>query len=609
MLAEKVIGMTVAGETKTNYLDRQAAIAHLGELTLSGMACEQVRRHVLQLAHRSTHADYTAFLSLDEKAGEMRMLDGIGWPEGVMDTAILGVGGTSQAGFTLLNRDPVLVTDLDQEQRFAVPDICQHVGVRSGLTVRVAGVDHIYGVLGVHASTPQAFRVEDVTFLQVLANHLAMSLDHNHLSRSEQAAASWANTMFETLPAGLLEWDVSAMSMMVRTLKKMPEDEAMSYLHDQQGLEQTMAGGVMIKRANPMALQLLEANDVAELQANLTRLFHVSQGQLFRRILAHVAYDHLEPFTVDMEGLNGTRFTAVIQVTGVPSDNLHAVYTWFGDATTDNHDDLVLRNKFRSQASQLRGSLMRERSLTRELRLALEREKELSTLKSRFVAMASHEFRTPLSAIMAAAGTLRAYGEKMDQGQRRDRLDKIHNEVHTLVHLLDDILEIGRTSDPRAELQPAWIDLQKQCAGIVAETETVCDESNRIQLELVDVADKVFLDPRCLRNILSNLLSNAVKYSSRGAKVHLKVRVTPLEISFCVSDHGIGIPPSERSMILEPFYRADNVGVVQGNGLGLAIVNRAVELQGGRMTITSAVGEGTTFCIYLPHVTQGEVAS
>ncbi|MFN8597753.1 MAG: PAS domain S-box protein [Anaerolineae bacterium] len=234
-----------------------------------------------------------------------------------------------------------------------------------------------------------------------------------------------------------------------------------------------------------------------------------------------------------------------------------------------------------------------------ELRRALAQEQELSELKSRFISMTSHEFRTPLTGILSAAELLEHYGPRWTEDKRLRYLHQIQASVSNLTKLLDDVLIIGRTDAGRLPFAPVPLDLDRLCADLTEEVQLSTQQHTIIYTAPADLG-LVHMDPKHLRHILTNLLSNAVKYSPQGGSIEFAVERQAGETTFRISDHGIGIPEAARERLFETFHRASNVGDIPGTGLGLAIVKRSVDLHGGTIVYTSEPGQGTTVLVTLP---------
>jgi PAS domain S-box-containing protein len=240
------------------------------------------------------------------------------------------------------------------------------------------------------------------------------------------------------------------------------------------------------------------------------------------------------------------------------------------------------------------------RNSEKRLQEAFQKEKELGELKSRFVSMASHEFRTPLATILAVTETLSAYRNKMEDSQIDQRLNKIQDQVGHLKDVIDDVLQLAQIQAKKVVFNPVLVDLDAMCRSVLDEFQS----RPNIKHELVYTCDaklrEAYLDKRLMRQIISNLMSNAVKYSPEGKTIRINLEEKDNNLIFKIQDQGIGIPEADLKHLFEPFHRADNVGTISGTGLGLVITKESVELHGGTITVESTVGEGTTFTVTIP---------
>ncbi len=237
----------------------------------------------------------------------------------------------------------------------------------------------------------------------------------------------------------------------------------------------------------------------------------------------------------------------------------------------------------------------------RNLRHALQKERELNELKSRFVIMASHEFRTPLATIQATADILRHYSARMSTHQQQDNFDKIQRHIGHMTDLLDDVLLAGR-------LESGALPLERQPVTLAPFLREIAEDFQKItpchtfQIDGAPSDVQARVDPRLLRQVVTNLLSNAVKYSPESSTVRFCLVCDPDCVTFSVSDQGVGIPASDHEHLFEIFHRGANVEAIPGTGLGLAITRQAVELHGGAITFESVEGSGTTFTVTIPVV-------
>jgi signal transduction histidine kinase len=230
----------------------------------------------------------------------------------------------------------------------------------------------------------------------------------------------------------------------------------------------------------------------------------------------------------------------------------------------------------------------------------LEREKELSELKSRFVSMTSHEFRTPLAGIMSSIELLSDYGERLDAEERTELAGVIKSSVKRMTQMLDQVLLIGRADAGRMDFRPQPLDLNLLVTQVVDEVRSVDRDAPAIDVDWRVQGSGWLLDERIVRHVLTNLLGNAVKYSPQKEPVQLVVASSAQQLVFTVTDRGIGIPPEDRPLLFQSFHRGRNVGSISGTGLGLAIVKKAVDLHGGRIQVESQVGKGSRFRVFIP---------
>jgi len=244
--------------------------------------------------------------------------------------------------------------------------------------------------------------------------------------------------------------------------------------------------------------------------------------------------------------------------------------------------------------------ITRRKAIENALKDSIEREKEINELKSKFISMTSHEFKTPLATILAVSESLLAYWDRMSEEQQKGRLVKIKEQVKFLNDIIEEMLELSRIQALDRQLLPEMFDLVVLFRSVVEEFTNQPENSNQIELKLTHEVISVYLDRNELRKILNNLLSNAIKYSGPGGKITVSLELKSRSIQFSVKDKGIGIPEEEVRHVFEPFFRASNTGEIRGSGLGLPIVREAVERHGGSIRVGSRIGEGTNFEVSLP---------
>jgi len=238
---------------------------------------------------------------------------------------------------------------------------------------------------------------------------------------------------------------------------------------------------------------------------------------------------------------------------------------------------------------------------TQELQESLEREKELGQLKTSFVSMASHEFRTPLTSIKAISDIILRYSNKLSQESINARLEKIKKEVDDMTIMLDDILIIGKSEAQKLAFNPDIEDIVFLIRQIITEYQ-FSDTTNR-QL-IYDIPNSIIMinvDKKWIKHIIINLISNAEKYSNKNTPIKISIHQNQSNISFSFQDYGIGISKQDIKKLFEPFHRGSNAQNIPGTGLGLSVLQQAVDLHNGKIEVESNLGKGSKFKIILPY--------
>ncbi|WP_133997609.1 sensor histidine kinase [Dinghuibacter silviterrae] len=259
-----------------------------------------------------------------------------------------------------------------------------------------------------------------------------------------------------------------------------------------------------------------------------------------------------------------------------------------------------LEVKVEQRTAILREALQELERSQEELNAALSKEKELGEIKSRFVSMASHEFRTPLSTILSSANLLARYTQTEDQDKRDKHIKRTRDAVKHLNNLLDDFLSLGRLEEGKVRAEPAWMSLAPLLEEVTEEMQALAKPGQVIHCNCPD-DQLLYSDKRLLKNILVNLLNNASKFSPEGAPIHLEGRRHPdRHITVTVRDNGIGISTEDKQHLFTSFFRGGNALNIEGTGLGLHIVRRYLDLLDGDIWLDSKEGEGTSVTIELP---------
>jgi len=301
---------------------------------------------------------------------------------------------------------------------------------------------------------------------------------------------------------------------------------------------------------------------------------------------------------------DGSTFPFRLAVSEVQYED-RKIYTGF---IHDLSKEKEAEEQLRQYAAQLE-ELVQERTLSlrktvealktakEDVVLSLEKEKELNQMKGRFVSMASHEFRTPLSSIQLSASLIQKYAEPFDNKPIHKHVSKIKNAVGNLTTILNDFLSLEKLEAGRVEANPVLFDLVKLAEEVTEEMQMIAKENQNIIYQHTGLESQVVLDPNLLKNCMINLISNAIKYSGEHTFIEFNTEIDHTTCKVTVKDNGIGIPESEQMHLFEPFFRANNTGTIPGTGLGLNIVQRYASLMKGKLDFQSTINKETTFTL------------
>lgn len=260
--------------------------------------------------------------------------------------------------------------------------------------------------------------------------------------------------------------------------------------------------------------------------------------------------------------------------------------------------NVQLERRVEERTLALRETLRQLELSREELRLALEKERELGDLKSRFVAMASHEFRTPLSTILSSASLIERYAHAEEQENRTKHVSRIKENVRNLTDILEDFLSLGKIEEGVVLTKPEIVDVPEFFAEIIHDFDNLKKKGQKI-IYTHEGDHRLSTDKHLLKNILINLLSNAIKFSENDSLVTIMSSLTRDQFRFAVKDEGIGISKEDQEHLFDRFFRGRNASNIKGTGLGLHIVSKYLELLNGKISCRSRLNEGTEFIIIL----------
>jgi PAS domain S-box-containing protein len=379
------------------------------------------------------------------------------------------------------------------------------------------------------------------------------------------------------------------------------------FLYATEGILVVNSGGVII-RANPSAEKLF-GYDHEELMGQKVEILvpgrFADKHQQHRNKYNDNPHSRSMGVGIDLYGRkkNGTEFPLEISLSPYSSERGRFVIAFIIDISRRKNAEEKLKNYSAELEKQVRNRTMileeaiQELEKTKsELYSALEKEKELNELKSRFVSMASHEFRTPLATILSSLSLVKQYGDLEEKDKQLKHINRIKSSINDLTDILNDFLSVSKLEEGRVDCSPEFFDITSFMEDTIKEIQLICKDGQSITYKHSGDG-RAFLDKRLLKNILLNLISNAIKFSSNGKVIEVSTSVKPSSILLQVTDFGIGIPKQDQKHLFERFFRGHNATNIQGTGLGLNIIAKYAELMQGKVDFISTENQGTTFTI------------
>ncbi len=367
---------------------------------------------------------------------------------------------------------------------------------------------------------------------------------------------------------------------------------------------------------------IIKANPSSE------RLFGYEKGELLGKIIEelipsrythqHVknrenynAHPHARSMGKNMDlyakRKDNTEFPVEISLSYYKKDEDTYVIAFLIDITErKKHEESVkklnqdLEKKVRERTNVLQEALIELEKSKQQLSDALVNEKELNDMKSRFVTMASHEFRTPLSTILSSVSLIGKYTTTDDDEKRQKHVQRVKSAVTNMTLILNDFLSAEKLEEGKTFVRKEDANLKQIANEVISEINGILKPGQKVDYKHVGNT-QAQLDKQMLRNILLNLVSNAIKFSPENKNIHVQTNISNSEIIIEVNDEGMGIPKEEQDHLFERFFRAKNVTNIQGTGLGLNIVAKYLEAMNGKIDFTSELDKGTTFKVTIPN--------
>ena len=428
---------------------------------------------------------------------------------------------------------------------------------------------------------------------QVADGISAILSERSRLYRAEYPCHSPSQQRWFTLQIARFEWEnqlrVITVHQDVSNLKY--TQRALEQTHQRlEAIVQTVADGIftadecgIIQSLNPAMETLFDYRQADLIGQPITVLLGEEDCSYYVDLFNHSHRVTFPNRRHEVQGITRTGASVPLDI-ALSRTKLGATWLYTGmiyDLTPRKHMESALLSQ---QATQLQ----------------LNKQLELNELKSRFMSMISHELRTPLSIMMLSSDFLKRYEHRMSEAERMECISTIQTQIQQMEELVNDVGILSRSEGEFGKLQRDQVDLIDFCRNVIANMRILDEDAHPIVLHTQMPHFEMWVDAKLMRQIFNNLIGNAIKYSPPKSVVNVVIRLVHTELLIEVSDKGIGIPTADHAHLFEPFFRASNVGVCSGTGLGLAVTKRAVELHGGKIGFRSLPNGGTTFHIHLP---------
>jgi two-component system sensor kinase FixL len=368
----------------------------------------------------------------------------------------------------------------------------------------------------------------------------------------------------------------------------------------------------MVESINPSACKLFLCKPEDVIGKNISTLMpppYREQHDEYIHRYQRTGVPHIIGMGREVTGLrtDGTTFPFRLGVSEVPFPGRKIYAGFIHDLSREKEAEEQLKEYaahleelVENRTHSLKETVQALQQAKEEVSFSLEKEKELSLLKSRFVSMASHEFRTPLSAVQLSASLIEKYALPYDNANIRKHVAKIKNSIGSLTAILNDFLSLEKLEAGKVEPTYTPFDLVKLSEEITEELQMVAKQNQSILYQHTGTGSIVNLDQNLLKNCVINLITNAIKYSGEDTFIEFLTEIDNKHCIITIKDNGIGIPDADQKHLFEAFFRAHNTGNIQGTGLGLNIVARYASLMNGQIKFKSNINQGTIFTITFP---------
>lgn len=580
-----------AEETLKLRADQQMVVAELGQRALTGTDLPSLMDEAVSLIAETLKVEYCKVLELLPDGKALLLRAGVGWKDGYVGRATVDTGADSQAGYTLLSAEPVIVDDLRTETRFTGPPLLHEHGVVSGMSVIIHSRDKPFGVLGAHTTKQRTFTADDINFLQAIANVLAEATERKRVEEQVQSNLERIRALHEMDLA--ITGTLDLRTILDILLEKI--DHLLPFV--------TAATVRLLNRETgelePVACRNLDEEEwkAATAAATASGLGRMLPEKNTPVMVLNVQTD---PRSLAPEFLRKYGLVSSLRVPLVAKDEVLGALTLFTKEEHQFTDDEV--GFLTTLAGQAAVAIHNSQLYEEMTKLAGDLAKS-NRVKDEFLSVMSHELRTPLNVVMGFTGMIKdkMLGEINPEQERA--LEKVITHSDDLLKMLSEILAATSIEAHAVKVEAKEVSLGSFLDDLRSTYETPLNKELTLQWNYPPALPTMRTDGEKLKHILENLINNAVKFTDHG-KVTISARYNPKAkaVDFRVADTGIGIQKEILPSIFEMFRQADSseTRLYGGVGLGLYIAKQFTEMLGGRIGVESELGKGSTFTVTIP---------